>query len=323
MAKALAPLPLEKHPQLLVGTETADDAGVYKIAEDTALVQTIDLITPIVDDPFLFGQIAAANSLSDIYAMGGRPLTAMNIICFPRLSLDMSVLTEILQGGLEKIHEAGAVLMGGHTLEDAELKYGLAVTGTIHPQRIITNKGGQLGDALILTKPLGTGIISTAQKAGLAETEALDAAAMQMVALNNQAAQAMGECQTHACTDITGFGLLGHAVEMARGCGFSLRIFYEQIPFLPRVKDYAASGLIPGGAYCNEGHFGSEIFWGEKVPPLEKIILFDPQTSGGLLIALPKEQSHKLLELLLGKGVRDAALIGEVISREKYSIIVE
>jgi len=322
LAKALAPLPLEKHPQLLVGTETADDAGVYKIAEDTALVQTIDLITPIVDDAFLFGQIAAANSLSDIYAMGGRPLTAMNIICFPRLSLDISVLTEILQGGLEKVHEAGAVLMGGHTVEDAELKYGLAVTGTVHPQKIITNKGAQLGDVLILTKPLGTGIISTAQKAGLAETEALEAAARQMVALNNQAAQAMGECQAHACTDITGFGLLGHAVEMARGCGFSLRLFYEQIPFLPKVKNYAASGLVPGGAYCNEGHFGSEIFWGEKIPSLEKIILFDPQTSGGLLIALPKEQSQKLLELLLKKGVRDATLIGEVIPREKYSIIV-
>lgn len=323
MTKALAPLPLEKHPQLLVGTETADDAGVYKIAEDVALVQTIDLITPIVDDPFLFGQIAAANSLSDIYAMGGRPLTAMNIICFPRLALDMAILTEILQGGLKKIHEAGAVLMGGHTVEDAELKYGLAVTGTIHPQRIITNKGGQIGDALILTKPLGTGIISTAQKAGLAEAEALEAAALQMMTLNNQAAQAMAECQTHACTDITGFGLLGHAVEMARGCGFSLRIFYEQIPFLPRVKDYAASGLIPGGAYCNEGHFGSEIFWGEKVPPLEKIILFDPQTSGGLLIALSKEQTSKLLELLSRKGVSEATLIGEIIPREKYSIIVE
>ncbi len=213
--------------------------------------------------------------------------------------------------------------MGGHTVEDAELKYGLAITGTVHPQKIITNKGAQLGDVLILTKPLGTGIISTAQKADLAETEALEAAAVQMVTLNNQAAQAMEQCRVHACTDITGFGLLGHAVEMAWGCGFSLRLFYEQIPFLPRVKNYAASGLVPGGAYCNEGHFGSEIFWGEKVPSSEKITLFDPQTSGGLLIALPKEQSPKLLELLLKKGVKEAAAIGEVGQREKYSIIVE
>ncbi len=323
MTKALAPLPLEKHPRLLVGTETADDAGVYKLREDLAIVQTIDLITPIVDDPFLFGQIAAANSLSDIYAMGGRPLTAMNIICFPRLSLDVSILTEILQGGLAKIHEAGAVLMGGHTVEDAELKYGLAVTGTVHPHKIITNKGAQVGDVLILTKPLGTGIISTAQKADLADEEALQAAAAHMATLNDRAAQVMSECEAHACTDITGFGLLGHAVEMARGCGHSLRLFYERIPLLPGVKEYAASGLIPGGAYCNEGHFGPEIAWGKKIPSSEKIILFDPQTSGGLLIAIPKEQSGKLLDLLLAQGVKDAALIGEVARREKYAIIVE
>ncbi len=316
-------MPLEKHPQLLVGTETADDAGVYKLREDLAIAQTIDLITPIVDDPFLFGQIAAANSLSDIYAMGGRPLTAMNIICFPRLSLNLSILTEILRGGLEKIHEAGAVLIGGHTVEDAELKYGLAVTGTVLPKKIITNKGAQVGDVLILTKPLGTGIISTAQKADLAEEEALHAAAAYMATLNDQAAQAMGECEAHACTDITGFGLLGHAVEMARGCGQSLRLFYEPIPLLPGVKKYATSGLIPGGAYCNEVYFGPEITWGEKIPSSEKIILFDPQTSGGLLIALPKEQSPKLLDLLLTKGVKDAVLIGEVVRREQYAIIVE
>lgn len=286
-------------------------------------MQTVDFITPIVDEPLLFGQIAAANSLSDIYAMGGKPITAMNIIGFPRLSLDLSILTEILQGGLEKIHEAGAVLMGGHTVEDAELKYGMAVTGLVHPQKIITNKGAKLGDVLILTKPLGTGIISTAQKAGGAEPEALQAAISQMVTLNNKAAEAMLECQAHACTDITGFGLLGHACEMALGCGFSFRLFYEQIPLLPRVKSYAASGLVPGGAYCNEGHFGPEIFWGEKIPQLEKIILFDPQTSGGLLIALPKEQGEKCLDILLAKGVKDAALIGEVIPRGKNSIIVE
>lgn len=316
-------MPLEKHPQLLVGTETADDAGVYQLSTEIALVQTVDIITPIVDDPFLFGQIAAANSLSDIYAMGGKPLTAMNIICFPRLSLDISILTEILRGGLEKIHEAGAVLMGGHTVDDAELKYGLAVTGTVHPQKIVTNSGARVGDVLILTKPLGTGIIATSQKAGMAEPEAIEAAISHMVTLNNKAAEAMLEGKVHAGTDVTGFGLLGHATEMARGCGFSFRLFFKQIPFLPKVSDYAASGLVPGGAYCNESHFGPEIFFGEKVSELERIILFDPQTSGGLLIALPKEEGKRLLEKLGKQGMKEASLIGEVIPREKYLIIVE
>ncbi len=193
MEKALRPLPLEKHPNLLVGTETADDAGVYRISEEMALVQTVDFITPIVDDPFLFGQIAAANSLSDVYAMGGKPLTAMNLVGFPRQSLDISILTEILRGGLEKIHEAGAVLMGGHTVEDPELKYGLSVTGTVHPKKIRTNRGAQIGDVLVLTKPLGTGIISTAHKAQMAEPGILQGAIDRMVQLNDKAAEAMSE----------------------------------------------------------------------------------------------------------------------------------
>lgn len=213
--------------------------------------------------------------------------------------------------------------MGGHTVEDAELKYGLAVTGLVHPRKIVTNKGAKLGDVLILTKPLGTGIISTAQKAGGVEPEVLQAVVSQMVTLNNRAAEAMLECHAHACTDITGFGLLGHAYEMARACGFSFHLFYNQIPLLPLVKNYAASGLVPGGAYCNEAHFGSEICWGEKVPHLEKIILFDPQTSGGLLIALAREEGRKLLDLLVAKGIKEAALIGEVEARGKYALIVE
>ena len=323
MEKALKSLPLERHPDLLVGTETADDAGVFKLSEEIALVQTVDFITPIVDDPFLFGQIAAANSLSDVYAMGGKPLTAMNLIGFPRLSLDLAILTEILRGGLEKIHEAGAVLMGGHTAEDAELKYGLSVTGTVHPGKIITNKTAQAGDVLVLTKPIGTGIISTANKAEMADPDFLRQAAESMARLNREAADAMAQCEVHACTDITGFGSLGHAAEMARGSGLSFRLFYSRIPLLAGTKEYSAVGMVPGGAYCNQTHFGPEISFSKQVPELERIILYDPQTSGGLLIALPPKEGEKLLSLCRKKKIKEAALIGEVVPREKNLITVE
>ena len=319
----MRPLPLEKHPNLLVGTETADDAGVYQISEQMALVQTVDFITPIVDDPYLFGQIAAANSLSDVYAMGGKPLTALNVVGFPRLSLNLSVLTEILRGGLDKIHEAGAVVLGGHTVDDAELKYGLAVTGTVHPKKIVTNKGAGKGDVLILTKSLGTGIISTANKAGMADAGFLQRAIDSMVRLNDIASEAMNEWGPHACTDITGFGLLGHAAEMAKGCGLSFRFFYSDLPILAGTKEYAAQGMVPGGAYCNQDHFGPEIFISAKVPEAERIILFDPQTSGGLLIALPRSNGEKLLGNLQAKGIQEASIIGEVIQREKNLISVE
>lgn len=323
MDKALKPLPLERHSSLLVGTETADDAGVFKLSEEMALVQTVDFITPIVDDPFVFGQIAAANSLSDVYAMGGKPLTAMNVIGFPRLSLDLSILTEILRGGLEKIHEAGAVLVGGHTVEDAELKYGLSVTGTVHPRKILTNKASQAGDVLVLTKPIGTGIISTANKAEMADAEYLQGAAESMARLNQKAAEAMAQCGVHACTDITGFGLLGHVSEMARGSGLTFRLFYSRIPLLGGAKEYSAMGMVPGGAYCNQTHFGPEISFSGKVPEMERIILYDPQTSGGLLIALPRAEGEKLLGICREKGIGEASLIGEVVPREKSLIIVE
>lgn len=319
----MRPLPLEKHLNLLVGTETADDAGVYQISEQMALVQTVDFITPIVDDPYLFGQIAAANSLSDVYAMGGKPLTALNVVGFPRLSLNLSVLTEILRGGLDKIHEAGAVVLGGHTVDDVELKYGLAVTGTVHPKKIVTNKGAEKGDVLILTKSLGTGIISTANKAGMADAGFLQRAIDSMVRLNDIASEAMNEWGPHACTDITGFGLLGHAAEMAKGCGLSFRFFYSDLPILAGTKEYAAQGMVPGGAYCNQDHFGQEIFISAKVPEAERIILFDPQTSGGLLIALPRSNGEKLLGNLQAKGIQEASIIGEVIQREKNLISVE
>ncbi len=306
-----------------MGTETADDAGVYQISGEVALVQTVDFITPIVDDPYLFGQIAAANSLSDVYAMGGKPLTALNVVGFPRLSLSLSILTEILRGGLDKVHDAGALLLGGHTVNDLELKYGLAVTGTVHPQKIVANKGAQEKDVLLLTKPLGTGIIATAHKAGMAEAADLQGAIGSMVRLNDIASAGMNECGPHACTDITGFGLLGHASEMARGCGLSFRIFSSALPLLAGAKAYAAQGLVPGGAYCNQEHFGREIVFSPLVPEAEKIILFDPQTSGGLLIALPQRSGERLLADLHAQGIPEASIIGEVVRREPELIFVE
>jgi selenide,water dikinase len=306
-----------------VGTETADDAGVFQISDQVALVQTVDFITPIVDDPNLFGQIAATNALSDVYAMGGKPLTAMNVVGFPRKSLDLSVLTEILRGGLAKVHEAGAVLLGGHTVDDAELKYGLSVTGIVHPQRVVTNRGAREGDVLILTKPLGTGIISTAHKAQMADAGIFQGAVDSMVQLNNIASEAMVEYDVHACTDITGFGLLGHASEMAKGCGLSFQFFYSRIPVLAGAKEFAAQGIVPGGAYCNQDYFGREIAISSKVPEPERILLFDPQTSGGLLIALPSSDGEKLLRSLKEKGIPQASLIGEVIAKEKNLITVE
>lgn len=323
MEKALSPLPLEKHPNLLVGTETADDAGVYQLSEQMALVQTVDFITPIVDDPSLFGQIAAANAMSDIYAMGAKPLTALNVVGFPRRSLDLSLLTAILRGGLEKVHEAGAVLLGGHTVDDAELKYGLSVTGTVHPAKVVTNRGARVGDVLILTKALGIGIISTANKAGMAAAGVLQEAVEAMLQLNDRASEAMVECGAHACTDITGFGLLGHASEMARGCGLSFRFYYSQIPILPGTREGAAAGMVPGGAYCNQDHFGRETRIAGKVPGMERIIFFDPQTSGGLLIALPGDRGEELLQRLREKGVGGASVIGEVIPRGKHLISLE
>ncbi len=323
MDRALKPLPLERHPNLLVGIETADDAGVYKISEEMALVQTVDFITPIVDDPFLFGQISAANSLSDIYAMGGKPLTAMNVIGFPRSILDVSILTEILRGGLEKVHEAGAVLMGGHTVEDVELKYGLSVTGTVHPRKILTNRAARAGDVLVLTKPIGTGMISTANKAEMVEEEFLRTAIDSMARLNDKAAETMALCHAHACTDITGFGLMGHSSEMARGSGLSFRLQDSSVPLLPGAREYATMGMVPAGAYCNQTHFGPKISFAAAVPELERVILFDPQTSGGLLIALPSEEGEELLGLCRQRGVTEAAIVGKVVPPEKNLITVE
>jgi len=297
------------HPDVLVGIETLDDAGVYRLGPELALIQTVDFFTPVVDDPYLFGQIAAANALSDVYAMGGDPLTAMNIVCFPTRTGDPEVLAAILRGGLDKLKEAGVVLLGGHSVEDPEPKYGLAVTGICHPERVITNAGARPGDLLVLTKPLGTGVITTALKAACAPPEAFRAAAETMAALNRDASLAMREVGVHACTDITGFGLLGHALEMARASGVALRFAAGAVPLLPFARDLAAQGFVPGGAYANRQHLAGHVTFDPGVPEELQMLLYDPQTSGGLLMAVATERLAALLEALRQRNVA-AAVIG-------------
>ncbi len=307
-------LPAMADPNLLVGMDSADDAGVYRLTEELALIQTVDFFTPVVDDPYLYGQIAAANALSDVYAMGGRPLTAMNIVAFPSKKVDTTVLGEILRGGADKILEAGAVLVGGHSIDDEEPKYGLAVTGIVHPDRIVTNCGARPGDKLVLTKPLGIGIITTAIKAEMATGELEQEVSRWMATLNREAAAAMAATGVHACTDITGFGLLGHGLEMARGSGVDLVIDAGAIPVLPQVLELAAMGLIPGGAYNNRRYVEADIDIAAGVPEALQDVLYDPQTSGGLLIAVAAEKAAGLMAALKERGVSAARLIGEVQS---------
>ena len=306
----LSKLPPIHDPRVLVGIDTSDDAGVYLLNEETALIQTLDFFTPIVDDPYLFGQIAAANSLSDVYAMGGKPLTAMNIVTFPVCRLDAEVLLAILSGGQQKIAEAGAVMVGGHTIDDDEPKYGLSVTGTVHPSRILTNAGAQPGDALILTKAIGTGVLYTALKAELFP-EGVAAAAAGMAQLNRYAAQAMERYAVNACTDITGFGLLGHAYEMSAASGVDMEVYSGEVPLLPDAAEAANMGLVPAGAYANREYLKAVSF-DPAVPENIRDLLFDPQTSGGLLISLPAGLADALLADMKESGVEYAACIGRV-----------
>ena len=307
-------------PRLLVGIETADDAGVYQINETTALIQTLDFFTPIVDDPYMFGQIAAANSLSDVYAMGGKPLTAMNIVAFPIGCLPAEVLGDILRGGQDKVIEAGAVIVGGHSIEDSEPKYGLSVTGIVHPDKILTNAGAQPGDLLILTKAIGTGVLSTAAKANLFP-EGVAAAVDSMAALNRTAAEVALQYKVHACTDITGFGLLGHVYEMASGSGVSIKLQSASIPLLPDAAAAAAMGLVPGGAYTNREYFKT-VTIDSSVPVYIQDLCFDPQTSGGLLFSVPADRANELLQKLQQAGIKQAAIIGEVIQGGRGDIYV-
>jgi len=317
----LSPL---KDRNLLVGLETSDDAAVYKLTEDLALIQTVDFFTPVIDDPYFFGQVAAANALSDIYAMGGRPLLALNIVCFPNC-LPLEWLTAILQGGADKVAEAGAIIAGGHSVQDDEPKYGLAAMGLVSPQKVITNAGALPGDVLILTKPLGTGIITTGIKADLVSPETQAAAVTSMITLNAAAAMAMQAAGVHACTDITGFGLLGHAAEMALASKVSLELEMDKIPLLPEIENLASLGLIPGGAYKNRDYLVNEIIFAGRITATEKMILFDPQTSGGLFIALPGEKEGSFFTALSRqeKGALFAQTIGRVTEKQDYLIFVK
>jgi selenide,water dikinase len=316
-------LKLPTDPNLIVGLDQADDAGVYKISDDLALIQTVDFFTPIVDDPYSFGQIAAANALSDVYAMGGVPKTAMNLVAFPLKDMDISILRKIIEGGLDKMREAGVVLVGGHTIEDAELKYGLSVTGFIHPDRVLTKRNLKPGDRLILTKPLGTGIVTTAIKGGLASKEITDQVTLSMAELNKKAAEVMADYPVHACTDITGFGFLGHLAEMVVGSGFGVRVTASRVLVFPETLNYAAMGLVPAGAYRNREFRLSMVDFASDVDRLLQDVLFDPQTSGGLLICVAPEKAEELLKDLKAKGITDAALVGEVVTEPKERIIVE
>jgi len=322
LERALCGLEFPTDPNLIVGLERADDAGVYKITDEIAIIQTVDFFTPVVDDPYWFGQIAAANALSDVYAMGGIPKTAMNLVAFPLKDMDISILRQIIQGGLDKIKEAGVVLVGGHSVEDKELKYGLSVTGFVHPDRVLTKKALNVGDRLILTKPLGTGIINTAIKGGIASKEAIEFVTHLMAALNRDATEIMKKYPVHACTDITGFGLIGHVAEMVIDSGFGISLWSEKIPIIPEAFDYAAMGLIPAGAYKNREFREGMVDISSSVKQAVLDIMYDPQTSGGLLICVERESAGDLVNELKEKGIDDAAVIGEVLTEPKEKIIV-
>ena len=310
LEQVLQALPVPDDPAVLVGTATADDAAVYRLSEDLAVVQTVDFFTPIVDDPYDFGAISAANSLSDLYAMGAEPKFALSVVGFPPQRLPLSVLQRILEGARDVAREAGISIIGGHSIEDSEPKFGLAVTGIAHPDKFLTNNGVRPGDALVLTKPIGTGIIATAIKRGLAEPHVARGALDTMRTLNRVAAQAMAEREVHACTDVTGFGLLGHLREMAVSSGLDVALDFDSIPILAGARELATAGVVPGGSLDNLEHVSPSIDWSGDRSRIDKILLADAQTSGGLLISLAPDEVEALLESMRDRGSSQAAVIG-------------
>lgn len=320
----LKDLPLVSHPDLIVGMEHSEDAGVFRLRPDLAIIQTVDFFTPVVDDPYLFGQIAVANALSDIYAMGGTPITALNIVCFPVEKMPLSILREVLAGGMEKMREAGVLLVGGHSVDDLEIKYGLAVTGTVHPGRVILNRGAKEGDKLILTKPLGTGVINTAMKADMATPESQQGAENIMRSLNKEAANCMiQQSGVHACTDVTGFGLLGHLCEMIEETGIGVVIESASVPLLPGLQDLVESGLAPGGMYRNKNFYHSKVEMHSSCPDWKGDVFYDPQTSGGLLIAVDKTEAAALLDSMHRAGVIEARIIGHFTHTYGERVVVQ
>ncbi len=322
LEQVLRSIPLPSDPNVLVGPETSDDAAVYKLDERTAVVQTVDFFTPVVDNPFQFGAIAAANSLSDIYAMGGKPLFALNVVGFPSNRLPVAVLEEILRGAASVAEQAGIAIIGGHTVDDTEPKFGLAVTGIIDPEAVITNRAAKPGDVLILTKPIGTGILSTALKQGQLEQEQADLLFRTMVALNREAAAAMQAVGVHACTDITGFGLLGHLLEMMKGSQTSADLFAAHVPLLPGVVELVTAGVVPGGTKDNARFTTPHVTYGAHISEVQRLVLNDAQTSGGLLIAVREGRAERLMEELRNRGVTPAAIVGRVREQREVAISV-
>ncbi len=310
-----------QHDDLLVGFDTSDDAAVYRLTDDLAVVQTLDFFPPIVDDPYDYGAIAAVNALSDVYAMGGVPLLALNIVCFPE-DLPKEVLGRMLLGGMDVAKEADIVIAGGHTVKDREPKYGLSVTGVVRPDRIITNAAAAPGDDLVLTKPLGSGIITTAAKAGVTDDKILAGAVDTMRQLNRTAAEVMVEAGVKSATDITGFGLAGHLLGMLRASGTAAKLSFPDVPLLPGVRELADRGVVPGGTRNNLDAFDSEIAWGPDITDEEKLILCDAQTSGGLLIAVPSASTQSVLDGLTQRGVT-GAVIGRVVATEEAGNTIE
>lgn len=307
----LRQLPPVRDPNLLVGVDTADDAAVYRLTEDTALVQTVDFFPPVVDDPYWFGAIAAANAFSDVYAMGGRPLLALNVVGFP-VDLPKEILGQVLQGGAAKAEEAGVLIIGGHTVDDAEPKYGMAVTGTVEPGKQITNAGARPGDALVLTKPIGTGIITTAGKREQASSDVLDGAIEVMSVLNKAASEAMVSVGVNACVDVTGFGLIGHLLGMLSASNVSAELSFKSVPLLDGAENLAVDGVVPGGTQRNRNAAEESVEWAAELQEHEKLLMCDAQTSGGLLIAVSEERKDALLAELEGRRVSAAAVVGRI-----------
>lgn len=324
LAGVLAQLPKntsDKKENLLVGLETSDDAAVYKLNENTALIQTLDFFTPMIDDPYIFGQIAASNSLSDVYAMGGKPLVAMNIVCFPACH-DMNVLAEILKGGMDKVKESGALLVGGHTVDDKEPKYGLSVSGVVHPDKVLSNATAKVGDKLVITKPIGVGILNTAMKEGLVDEETSKTVVETMVHLNKYAAMSFENIDVNSVTDITGFGLLGHVLEMAKASDVSIELEANEIPVLNGAIEMAKMGIIPAGMYRNKQYISKDVYL-ENIDESTEDILYDPQTSGGLLVSVPGEFAQILVEDMKKNGSIEAKIIGTVIEKNNHYITVK
>jgi selenide,water dikinase len=316
LAQVLSRLPAQSNENVIVGFDTADDAGVFRLSDDLALVQTVDFFTPVSDDPFIYGKVAAVNSLNDVYAMGGTPISALSIVCYPQKG-DWDVLGEILAGGQTAMTESGVVVIGGHSVDDQEMKFGYAVTGVINPKRVITNAGAKSGDVLILTKPIGTGAINTAVKHGKAKAETIAAVTRAMTASAAGASKAMQELGANACTDITGFGLIGHAYEMAKASGATFELESELVPLLPDVLELIRQGMLTRGDKNNRDYVGDSVRMADAVPPEMQSALYDPQTAGGLLISLPAEKVDEFLEKVSG-----AKVIGRVTNVREHLIDV-